>query len=59
MKKRFLTLLLLALVAAAAYYFYSRPPSALVLTGIVTTHDVVVSPQIGGKIDQLLVAEGD
>ena len=27
------------------------PPTALVLTGIVTTNDVVVSPQIGGRID--------
>ena len=59
MKKRFLTLLLVAGLAATGYYVYSRPPSALVLTGIVTTHEVVVSPQIGGKIDQLLVAEGD
>ena len=59
MKKRLLTLVLVTGVAAAAYYVYSRSPSALVLTGIVTTHEVVVSPQIGGKIDQLLVAEGD
>ena len=59
MKKRLFTLVLVAGLAAAAYYVYSRPPSALVLTGIVTTHEVVVSPQIGGKIDQLLVAEGD
>jgi HlyD family secretion protein len=59
MKKRLLILALVAGLAAAAYYVYSRPPSALVLTGIVTTHEVVVSPQIGGKIDQLLVAEGD
>lgn len=59
MKKRLLTLGLVASIAAAGYYVYSRPPSALVLTGIVTTHEVVVSPQIGGKIDQLLVAEGD
>src|SRR5580704_5797534 len=59
MKKRLLILVLVAGIAAAAYYVYSRPPSALVLTGIVTTQDVVVSPQIGGKIDQLLVAEGD
>jgi HlyD family secretion protein len=59
MKKRLLTLTLIAIIAAAAYYVYSRPPSALVLTGIVTTHEVVVSPQIGGKIDQLLVTEGN
>src|SRR4026209_112383 len=59
MKRRLLTLVLVAGLAAAAYYVYSRPPSALVLTGIVTTHEVVVSPQIGGKIDQLPVAEGD
>ena len=34
-------------------------PAALVLTGIVTTDDVIVSPQIGGQIEQLLVKEGD
>src|ERR1700686_22316 len=59
MKKRLLTLGLAAMVAGAAYYFYARPPSALVLTGIVTTNDVVVSPQIGGKIERLLVNDGD
>src|SRR5205814_1649739 len=37
----------------------SRTPSELVLTGIVTTNDVVVSPQIGGRIQKLLVQEGD
>jgi multidrug resistance efflux pump len=58
MKKRLFLLVLAAGLAGAAYYVYSRPPSALVLTGIVTTHDVIVSPQIGGKIDQLLVDEG-
>jgi len=31
----------------------------LVLTGIVTTGDVVVSPQVGGQVGQLLVQEGD
>ncbi len=34
-------------------------PSVLVLTGVVTTNDVVVSPQIGGQLGQLLVVEGD
>jgi HlyD family secretion protein len=34
-------------------------PPALVLTGIVTTNDVIVSSQIAGQIGQLLVSEGD
>ena len=53
---------ILAVLAGAGYAFYryeSRPPTALVLTGIVTTNDVIVSPQIGGKLDQLMVLEGD
>lgn len=45
--------------AYGAYYVYSKPPTALVLTGIVTTHDVVVSPQIGGRLALLNVREGD
>src|SRR5258708_31246196 len=54
------TLLVLALAGGAAAYFYlNRAPAALVLTGIVTTNDVIVSPQIGGQIGQLLVKEGD
>jgi multidrug resistance efflux pump len=36
-----------------------RPPTELVLTGIVTTNDVIVSPQIGGRISDLKVAEGN
>ena len=53
-------LLVLVLAGGAAAYLYlNRPPVALVLTGIVTTNDVIVSPQIGGQIGQLLVKEGD
>ena len=37
----------------------SEPPTALVLTGVVTTNDIVVGPQIGGRIDDLRVQEGD
>jgi HlyD family secretion protein len=50
------------IVAAAgygAYAYVNRPPASLTLTGIVTTNDVIVSPQIAGLIDQLLVKEGD
>jgi HlyD family secretion protein len=53
-------LLILLLAAAGGAYGYMRmAPPALVLTGIVTTNDVIVSPQIGGQIAQLPVNEGD
>jgi len=35
-----------------------RPPD-LVLTGIVTTNDVIVSPLVTGEVTRLLVTEGD
>jgi multidrug resistance efflux pump len=48
------------LAAGAALYAYlNARPSTLVLTGIVTTNDVIVSPQIAGRIAELLVKEGD
>src|SRR5437868_14560279 len=52
-------LLVLAGIGYAAYYYMGRPPTELVLTGIVTTNDVVVSPQIAGQISELRVVEGD
>jgi multidrug resistance efflux pump len=57
--KKTLVLLLLALAGSGFYVYATRPPSELVLTGIVTTHDVVVSPQIGGRIERLHVHEGE
>ncbi|HKB12977.1 MAG TPA: efflux RND transporter periplasmic adaptor subunit [Vicinamibacterales bacterium] len=60
MRKRLLLLVILAAAAGAGVYAYTRMgPNALVLTGIVTTNDVIVSPQISGQIAQLLVKEGD
>src|SRR3954447_18485701 len=61
MSRTAIRLLLVLAVAAgiAAYFYLHRAPTALVLTGIVTTNDVIVSPQIGGQIGQLLVGEGD
>ena len=56
--KKLLPLLVVA-AGIAIYWFLNLPPSELVLTGIVTTHEVVVSPQIAGRIDRLLVNEGD
>jgi multidrug resistance efflux pump len=48
----------IALAALLAYLAFGRR-GTLVLTGIVTTDDVVVSPQIGGLLQSLLVKEGD
>ncbi len=57
--KRILVLLILAGSGAAVYYTMRTGPVPLVLTGIVTTENVIVSPQMGGQIGQLLVKEGD
>ena len=59
MTKRLLIFAILAGASYGAYYLYTKPPTALVLTGIVTTHDVVVAPQIGGRLVALSVREGD
>jgi multidrug resistance efflux pump len=50
-------LLLLAVIGAVVYS--SLRPRSLTLTGIVTTNDVVVSPQVAGLVGELLVTEGD
>ena len=57
--KKLLPLLLIIAIGAGAYFYFNQPPTALVLTGLVTTNDVVVGPQIGGRIDDLRVKEGD
>ncbi|HEX8031855.1 MAG TPA: HlyD family efflux transporter periplasmic adaptor subunit [Vicinamibacterales bacterium] len=59
MSKRLPLLVLIAAAGYGAYYYVNLPPKALVLTGIVTTHDVTVAPQIGGRVVSLLVKEGD
>ncbi len=59
-RKRVAVLALLSLLAGVAVYgFVHTRPATLLLTGIVTTNDVVVSPQVSGQIGQLLVTEGD
>jgi HlyD family secretion protein len=58
--KRLRPILLVVIVAAGGAYAYSAlRPATLTLTGIVTTNDVIVSPQVAGQIRQLLVNEGD
>ena len=58
--KRAVFFLILMLAAGGGAYAYRHMPiPPLVLTGIVTTNDVIVSPQVAGQVGQLLVAEGD
>jgi HlyD family secretion protein len=57
--KRALFLIILLAAGAGLYAYMNVKPTTLTLTGVVTTNDVIVSPQIGGQIAQLLVNEGD
>jgi HlyD family secretion protein len=59
MPRRLLIPVLVLAAAGGAYYLYTRPPRALTLTGVVTTSEVIVSPQVDGRVARLLVAEGD
>ncbi len=62
MKARYLILplvLVVALVVGTRFVLSSSRPDDLVLTGVVTTDDVVVSPQVAGRLDSLTVDAGD
>src|SRR6516165_9791982 len=60
MKRRLpILILVLAVLAAGIYFAATRSPRRLVLTGVVTTDEVIVSPEIQGRLEQLLVAQGD
>ena len=58
-RKIALIVLVLAVAAAGIVFTLARPPREIVLTGIVTTDEVIVSPEIQGRLQQLLVKEGD
>jgi len=58
-RKRAVTIgaIVIVLVVVAVVIF--TRPGQLVLTGIVTTNDVIVSPQVSAQLIRLLVKEGD
>lgn len=56
---RSLSVVVIVFLALAAAYFYFGRGTALDLTGVVTTDSVIVSSEIPGRIEQLLVHEGD
>src|SRR5579863_2313482 len=61
MSRKMLVVVLILLAAGGGYWYYTTRMEArtLVLTGIVTTDEVMVSAQIAGRMSQLLVKEGD
>jgi multidrug resistance efflux pump len=58
-RKAPILILVLAALAAGLAYFLTRHPDEIMLTGIVTTDQVIVGPEIQGRLQQLLVKEGD
>jgi HlyD family secretion protein len=59
MKRRVILISLIAIVAAIVYYAIVSRGREIVLTGIVTTDEVVISSEIQGRLQQLLVRQGD
>src|SRR5271157_5795099 len=58
-RNKFLIVLAIILTIAAGYYFFSTPGGKdLILVGTVDANQIVVSPQIQGRILKLLVEEG-
>jgi multidrug resistance efflux pump len=57
-RKRALSIGAIVIVIIVAVVIATRP-GQLVLTGIVTTNDVIVSPQVSAQLSKLLVKEGD
>jgi HlyD family secretion protein len=56
---RLIPLLVIAAVIYGTYWYTSRPPTSMLLTGVVTTNHITVSPQITGRVTELKVREGD
>lgn len=50
---------LVTVLGVALYLVLARRPGELVLTGIVTTDEVIVSSEVQGRLQELLAREGD
>ncbi len=58
-RNKFIILIGIILAIASGYYFFSTPSNRdLVLIGTVDSNQVIVSPQIEGRLQKLLVDEG-
>jgi RND family efflux transporter MFP subunit len=57
--RRLVLILLAALATGGIYYATTRPPGKIILTGVVTTDELIVSSEVQGRMQQLFVREGD
>ena len=57
--KILIIVLILATAAVGIYFVTTRQSGEIILTGIVTTDEVIVSSEIQGRLQKLLVKEGD
>src|SRR5262245_34497287 len=58
-RKHLILVVVLVAVAAVIAYALTRRPSEIILTGIVTTDQVIVGSEVQGRLQRLLVKEGD
>jgi len=54
----FIFLFVLLIIAGVIYYFTTPRGNEIQLTGIITGNEVIVSPQVAGRLQTLLVDEG-
>ncbi|HEY1786913.1 MAG TPA: efflux RND transporter periplasmic adaptor subunit [Verrucomicrobiae bacterium] len=57
--RRFVILVAIVVIAIVLAVVLNRPVHEVVLTGVVTTDEVIVSPEIEGRIEKLFVSQGD
>ena len=56
-KRPLIIILLVAVIAVAVWYLLAHSKREIVLTGLVTTDEVIVSSEIQGRLQELLVRE--
>ncbi len=59
MKRRIIFVIIIAVVAGAIYFALTRKPREIILTGIVATDQVIVGSEIQGRVEKMLVKQGD
>jgi HlyD family secretion protein len=58
-RKTIVVILILVIVAIALYVLLTPRSRKILLTGIVTTDEIIVSSEVQGRLQQVLVREGD